>query len=1213
MFAVPAALPRSAGSTTIRSIAGRRFISRAGGTKRAVSQPAGRVQANIQLTNEPSSPSHPIAQTPQASEGVTSEPLERARAMSRSDWGADGGAAAAEGPDEVATTFGSAAQRPPRGRRDDEGPPKRLGQASRGPRVDGAAAAANCLQLEAGEKMGQRLAGGPRPVHQATSSGAAGPQVVAGPPPLPVGPKRRPKRPRAAGEARGQPARKWQDNEQHQSQLRPASAMASFSEKGTGSGSGSGNNDDNRLERRPNQRRSSGDQQAGARSVSSERPTTATTGGPGQRTKTTRVRINSTSEQIQDPNWLVQMSREIEAKQQKRSHLKSLQQKLKSTIVGASNASSLSPSSSAASASPAPKSTSGPTCGSAGEAPPVPATPLKAPVSILKQPSPQSTPGGTRRASPSVGQAQGQGSGQPASKQPQASSRQTQGSRQAQDNGGPSSSNHNHSGSNNGKLARPQAPEPAPGSPGSGRPEPASKPTPICADGQVKVSGWKRNNLLAKTLSHFDEIRGNQRPIFMPTKITLPPEACAAGPSSPLVQSAPGGGPPPTGNASPRASKFAEIVREAITKKGLLGQQGPPAVAAAAGKRHSDADQRQAVGVEQTGSPAKRPVSVDSTSGWLSSAPTAHSADHPQASAKSRSSSASGGRQQVGSRKAPAQAMSGQNPSSQRNEPFMAHLLAGGGDSSSSPRSLKLQLKNEQVLQNLRRQSNELAAAQHCEQMNDLLAGSSPTTGAGSGGSASSSRPGSVHLKDWKRLTTKLGLLTARSHSPSRPSQQVSIVRSAAGTPPQGAGGGANNMALRLTLSNQEAVRRAGDHWAGGDKKRGSASSIQQTVNLLTPRMATLMPSGERKLSSSSMVVQPVSGPPSSIARTANLPTGASRSAAASPMLFSSSQAREISAGPQVAGASGARRSSDSEAYRAPSSGALAGPSSASPSAETSDELDRRPVVVHRDDLLQLLQVRAGSPSSSQASGLAGGEPAPSTAESRSASLDCAGEQVAQALVQHRELKRRSSAESSGLAASELRIELEEASTESEAGGEVGENDRTGRRDAQPADRQTEHLSWVVKRTSKVAFYQKKLRKVRWNSRQRKQEAEAWDKSAERASAAGGEPPAGPEAATEAREGPLVMDPALIGDAIEIFLRTTMQSQQRAEDKSELAAASCSTPTSALAAAADSPLGDQQPAAITTTTKGRPDNGAKVGEGIVGANLIGKRQQAASS
>lgn len=698
----------------------------------------------------------------------------------------------------------------------------------------------------------------------------------------------------------------------------------------------------------------------------------------------------------------------------------------------------------------------------------------------------------------------------------------------------------------------------------------SSKPVPICAEGELKVSGWKRNNLLAKTLGHLDEIRGNQRPIFVPMKITLATTNDASQANS-------SGGSNSTRRSSSAGNKFADIVREAINKKSLLSQAQPkPSVEAdtlqqqqqqqqtnsnqipevartslSQGRNHSHEHVHNAADVvglvvpttSQLGtSAAQRSVSAD---GGVS-ADAAASAARSSLSVMSSAPSSTQQRRSQQINQMPL--VSGTNRPSLQQQNYVAHLLSAMADSSSSApassRELKLQLKNEQVMQNLRRQSNELSRAElHAD-----LEGSGAASGTNmaSGELEARSSNESQHLKDWKRLTSRL--LSGR---------------------------GSNARPLRLTLSNQEqSSRAAGTSGPSATAMAAMANSLQtpslQRSGISAQHLSALglgdrlLVEGQRKLSSSSMVVQPSSAATGSGSQQPhNLLPGSSqcnqrdgrlqnaRSAASSPMRPSlgvgggvvkqqqqPSAARSgTTASPGASGQPSAlqiRRSSDSEAY---GSAIMQAARSRHTSQENSPEVAastpfKQPqlqpsscvIVVNQDDLMQLLQVKSSTALTDATQPLAASDRSSATSADSNAS---SGRSDAAPANQ-------SPAAEPTAATSVHRNPPPSPQTQSSA---------------------ADSLSKLVKRTSRVAGFHRKLRaKIRWrrssaNARPTADSTRATDAPAPcspPASLSGGEIgaqcAAHEGAASSSGVDPAAaIDPMLIGDAIEIFLRSTMQ------------------------------------------------------------------------
>jgi len=910
------------------------------------------------------------------------------------------------------------------------------------------------------------------------------------------------------------------------------------------------------------------------------------------RTKTTRVRINSTSEQIQDPNWLIRMSEELEQSQHiRKNHLKYLHQKLKSTITGAGSGTSHS-----VLASP--------------EALKLPcslqATPVKMPVSILKQRN-SSTPTKaqqqqrqdqpeqirTPKRSPTLASAaQAIQARPPGASQRVARAANVKALRQSP---GQSAGQVSPISPNLSVQQAAPGPELAPVHVMSEETSRiAPKPMPICADGQVKVSGWKRNNLLAKTLSHFDEIRGNQRPVFVPTKIKLPTEVASVAPQmgslSPVAQRP---APQVRGQAG-GSNKFADLVREAISKKSLLvpGETAQPILQA---KRTSDGEAKGLAVSTSTLDGVKefRPLSAD---GANQQSPS----NQPIGSKQLRSSSAcasaaNGGAGQGQSRQqvigSPNWRQGQSNPPAQNvTAQLMSQFLSASAQQSnqlpesgsSSTRDFKLQHKNNQVLQNLRRQSNELQAS-----LKPALSDESPTSLK----SSAKGQPTSpAHMKDWKRLTGKLALLTNSRSGSTKSAKNLQVT---------GLSGWAN-APLRLTISNQESGAAYANQ-CEGLQRRGSS---QQQLKVPGEASNELEPQPGRKLSSSSMVVQPVSRDHG----TGNQGARSSHSAASSPLL-------------RVNEPPNGRRSSDSEAHRAPAS------SSGSSSSASVHSGFRAPVVVHRNDLLQLLQVTSSGGSLNLLEGGTGANIGRSNESSERSSArssprdrhslqlgesDLAketGEKLKRDYVASNKqpaplgssnsLNRTTQSESADFAtlSSPKELPAEEGALANVGGGPevrvqgkgeppIGEESRKGELAAEgeiegatktrsPITSGTD-LSWVVKKTSKVAFFQQKLRKMRWMSKQQKSNAilaqqkaaninygakqeeseEALGSAREEGGSLGASENSEHLGAAGCLDRDVFMDPTLIGDAIEIFLRSTMQTKSASSSSAALEPAS---------------------------------------------------------
>lgn len=922
-----------------------------------------------------------------------------------------------------------------------------------------------------------------------------------------------------------------------------------------------------------------------------------------QRAKTTRVRINSTSEQIQDPNWLIRMSQELELQrqQQKRGHLKALHRKLKSTLAntisGGGGGNGGDPSMSPAAAATTSVGGGGP---AHLQSPSLPATPTKMPVSILKQR--KHAAAATATAPGQVGGAAALGATSarsparkspvpPAGQQAAASSSATRPTSQVQrdrpaKHAAPSKSIIDDSArpasaaATSSQLASSQQL--------SDKPDQAA-PTikPICADGQVKVSGWKRNNLLAKTLSHFDEIRGNQRPVFVPTKIKLPPTEAGLSGGQQQLGVAGGGG-------SGRPTKFAEIVREAVSKKKLLASGAgsrahaePSAICSllqqqqAASKRASSGSDHSFRGAdlgpaEPDSAAAHRCLSADEQHAAVQQEKQHHqvrsssAAGSPPNGASTRiqrqhQHQAGRAPSRQGAQTPLGQLQISQLLSQQQHSPAAATPAASAISqqqaSPSSSRQFKLQLKNNQVLQNLRRQSNEVLQAQaHAHADAEAAAGSHQLA--------------SSHLKDWKRLAGKLALLTGGGGGSARHATSGSSPISTSNRNLLSVLSGNQQhqhqllvhgqAPLRLTVSNEE------------QSTSGQARRASRQLQLPSSPAASTASAGEqaRKLSSSSMVVQPVS----SSRRQLQIEQEASSCLANAGFdLQEQEQEKRL------------RRSSDSEAYRN-SQPNLASRhlGAAKPLAGSQQETSRndfeqanspiaRPaIVVNRNDLLQLLQVTAGggggessllAPTAAADRCAAGGNlrtqsdsgvAPPAAAAAREAdfgsskSVDTLLMEAAPLSAEPQRLKRRPgdimqrdiSAEASNLSASPSHDEgsplFGAAIT-----GERQADEAPHSEQQQPQQPPAADLSWVVRQTSKVAFFQQKLRKMRWHSKQQQQQqqptVETTKKSKQQPAAGDGDESDERRRASAAKCGDVFMDPELIGDAIEIFLRSTMQ------------------------------------------------------------------------
>lgn len=831
----------------------------------------------------------------------------------------------------------------------------------------------------------------------------------------------------------------------------------------------------------------------------------STRGEHQTRSKTTRVRINSTSEQIQDPNWLIRMSRELELQQQsKKSHLKLLHRKLKLTITGHHQSSTDSNSNSQAQGSAANAINNGSnnnnnntannsdisnreaqdnkfstsiSSENAFSAPPVPQTPVKVPVSILKQRTVSATTPTSINNSPAFHSQQNHqyfkipsnrtktpvhvqhasSISQPASKsgkQQQVASNKQQQKQQPQSQSASS-------------VISPVIPPSYPASsvafqkdlnstdntPTINYEPPTkqkqitqqqqqqeslttSKPAPICADGQVKVSGWKRNNLLAKTLSHFDEIRGNQRPIFVPTKIMLPTESLAQNKHSATAALATTVAATITDPASstnmtsfkPGKSKFAEIVREAVSKKNQLissssskqtssDTTGAKRASYGGSNDYSAGDSNKEMSQHQANTRAiSAEPSVVIHNSSLSSSSSHHQASYhetqvgvgpPEYNLTQHRSSSTGTRDSFGSASPTLQVhtLSSNQGSKQQQVIGKKHSGgfsgAGGGSSpknshptmhvspklvsqllmsnaansalfeASSSRAFKLQHKNQQVLQHLKHQLDPESSS-HAYQHNQ------------SGNHTSNS----THIKDWKRLTNKLSLLTSsrnfsKSSSPTS-SKNLSSVKDDSESNNNRSGSTNGATPLRLTVSNQESGASGAHHDGNADGSEKHASSPFSLRFLQTKRNSNsqqnspssilqLPETGPRRLSSSSMVVQSSSGGSGCNNRTG---IGAAASVGAACGGVGARDAQTT-----------CRRSSDSEAYRVSSNSSSSEPKhTPSPQSSSCQQnmpkkreskrgsaisllsnnsnnsekgTNRQPIVVYRNDLLQLLQVTA--------------------------------------------------------------------------------------------------------------------------------------------------------------------------------------------------------------------------------------------------------------
>lgn len=1153
------------------------------------------------------------------------------------------------------------------------------------------------------------------------------------------------------------------------------------------------------------------------------------------RSKTTRVRINSTSEQIQDPNWLIQMSKELELQQQqqrqKKSHLKLLHRKLKSTIIGhhhhQSNSSTTKDFSIDASYSNSDAQILGPTItttatttppnnaneigssvaqdkspistltGGAFSPPLLPPTPVKVPVSILKQRTLNATnttsstnnspafnqhqqqqqffkiPSQTSRTKSPVPNQQpalasvarpvtvGKSTKQSANKQHKQSLQQQHKPQAAPSISSPTvtfqtdTNKDSPSGCSQQHKASQQEPNLV-----------TPKTTPICADGQVKVSGWKRNNLLAKTLSHFDEIRGNQRPIFVPTKIMLPTEAIGQNKHQILTTATTttaSQSPANLASFKPGKSKFAEIVREAVSKKNQLINSSkqisdiPTNICQSTSNQQQDPHQGQNIFQEGASNSSKRSSYCLGTKDFtnegnneimqlynqhhvstraISAEPSIHSSSNlhqmvgDQAGSLQQHRSSSTGtresfshttcsgspttshihgnlnvqssKQQVTSiakkHSSSGASVSGNSPANSHStlhvspqlvsQLLMSHAATSALSEASSSRSFKLQHKNQQVLQNLKHQLDPESSS-HPHQHNQ------------SGTYHHSSN--STHIKDWKRLTSKLSLLTSSrnfkssSSSGNSPSSNKNLPTVKDDSVLLG---GSNNKSgnpipLRLTVSNQESGKSCGSSQEGSDErhppgpfslrfrqKRNSNSNSNQNNS---PSSVLQVPesSGPRKLSSSSMVVQ------STTTSSDSNKTGSNNGIST---IIDGTRDTQTTC----------RRSSDSEAYRVPCSNYIqarqheaSGESRGSAislqsnTSNNSSNGNKQPIVVHRNDLLQILQVASRPRQRQQQRGTAndssgyeysnlngsikdkehrhslqlsaasssqvmtqdkggGGKteqtqgdkielirPDEANIEYRREreSMPCMGRSISlnsveirlasdgQSTIEDKQFKmmavrnslsdtpsssvtsatkicRKTTTVSTSLFSPKLRPDavVRDGNSKEElnddnagAGASVDANaaDSNGDHENQAANsapllQRSADLSWVVKKTSKVAFFQQKLRKMRWHSKQRKNPAENPEMSEAASKNAAvqqqqiaavnnnkqqqqqgklcpsvtkkgtsndedtNENENRNEGENDLGTGPseVFMDPTLIGDAIEIFLRNTMQQQQ---------------------------------------------------------------------
>lgn len=854
-----------------------------------------------------------------------------------------------------------------------------------------------------------------------------------------------------------------------------------------------------------------------------------------QRAKTTRVRINSTSEQIQDPNWLIQMSMELESSGstlKTKSHLKNLHRKLKLNLLKSSSSSSNH--SSSGGTSNQNQSTSVDSPGGNPDSPlmavcnnqpnPLERQSIKKPVSILKQRSATNSPvlaepSTARGKSPTAtrsGKAKraaqaGQHAQQPTSLVPSNNSSQQQQQQQSHQSSQqqPVVVSAATTTKQAGQASKDKSPSSAVANSISGTDDAPisaktiSRPVPICADGQVKVSGWKRNNLLAKTLSHFDEIRGNQRPVFVPTKITVPADVPRS--MSPRQAAAIAGN-----------NKFAEIVREALLKKSQL-------IASKAGE---DSSERPASACEANFGHARQEHRSSSSAGFSSSSSPTQRVSPLASPPAGQSASPKHAKQQVFPASSPVS----------KAHLFSSHLLQIS-DYSQSTRQFKLQQKNNQVLQNLRRQSNELQASLQQQQQDE----NSPNA------PGQTARAGSMHLKDWKRLTGKLALLTSSRASSAAKEGQLSV----------------QQMPLRLTVSNQESSTLTLSGPTGASSVALGRANTQRRAKQHQPTVLQVPGGGDpsasasqepfaRKLSSSSMIVQANSAKTSGQAHlNAHLDFGGQRrrsDSEAYQLITASSEARDATMLPEVASTT--------------SVVAAAAEASSNEQAAPPPLAVKPPVVVHRDDLIQLLQVTETS--------------LPASKRNSCTSNDSAASQLGgnrQKASRHNSLQL-DDYEPAALAGSLSRragsisksSSVDENLAGSQSNSNQGDEEADSNAKARPTKKTVTDLSWVVKKTSKVAFFQQKLRKMRWNSKQREQQQRE-DSSQKRtyegqgnavqeengesdsAETAGcmqrtkqqDEQGQNEACLTTSSGGDVFINPTLIGDAIEIFLRSTMQ------------------------------------------------------------------------
>lgn len=556
-----------------------------------------------------------------------------------------------------------------------------------------------------------------------------------------------------------------------------------------------------------------------------------------------------------------------------------------------------------------------------------------------------------------------------------------------------------------------------------------------------------------------------------------------------------------------------------------------------------------------------------------------------------------------------------------------------------SSRQFKLQLKNNQVLQNLRRQSNELQA--QLQQAAASAISESESNHQHQQQPQQQQQHQSSHLKDWKRLAGKLSLLTSGGRHAAAVVNNRNLL-SVLGSAPT-TSGGSQLQPLRLTVSNEEQSSSANSNpnltFATGQQPRRGNS--QQQLQLPQVGSAdTAQESQQRKLSSSSMVVQPVS----------------SKQQHQQQHQHQQKQHHQHEAGPSQSSLSAhpadpsrpPRRRSDSEAYRIPQ---VTNPGNQE--SPFDDQPVKPAIVVNRNDLLQLLQVTCGSSSSNNNNN---NDPINSPAgiseilRASSGQLRTQSDSAVSPTISERPSLSAFLA-ATGAATSSKSVETLAISSNQNIFDSDGENNRSDiskqrdsgsemagcllpaddegsqtalfanstllgagcdslttaaglanspecQRSAQQQRQQQQQqqqadkggradLSWVVKQTSKVAFFQHKLRKMRWHSKQQQQQKQHQlqqqqqqtlsscsggsemdeDKRgtalAKKGKHAGGESELSSSSSnllsqqevkeqqqqqqktsgelSTTKSGDVFMDPELIGDAIEIFLRSTMQ------------------------------------------------------------------------